>query len=207
VVQARCLELEAELSKLTDKIQKDDHNELVKRFSNLEITRTEHIDKTTALLTENKNLKAQINEKMKCVTKDSVTLKVLAPGVNSCTDASGSKPRSTTKKNRISPAKSVHKKKVEEHPRTNKSSLNHTNHVDSNISSTRTAKIHLGVCYFAIRVTWARPMRNKGFAVWDWGKVHMECWGEVDGTVQVRGSVRQRSVGVMGILAGNSVGG
>ncbi|GKA41252.1 hypothetical protein Tco_0733845, partial [Tanacetum coccineum] len=36
VVQARCLELEAELSKLTDKIQKDDHNELVKHFSNLE---------------------------------------------------------------------------------------------------------------------------------------------------------------------------
>ncbi|GJR90602.1 hypothetical protein Tco_0214613 [Tanacetum coccineum] len=37
VVQARCLELEAELSKLNDKIQKDDHNELVKRFSNLEV--------------------------------------------------------------------------------------------------------------------------------------------------------------------------
>nr|GEW78722.1 hypothetical protein [Tanacetum cinerariifolium] len=37
VVRARCLELKAELSKLTDKIQKDDHNELVKRFSNLEL--------------------------------------------------------------------------------------------------------------------------------------------------------------------------
>nr|GEU84502.1 retrovirus-related Pol polyprotein from transposon TNT 1-94 [Tanacetum cinerariifolium] len=36
VVQARCLELEAELSKLNDKIQKDDHNELVKHFSILE---------------------------------------------------------------------------------------------------------------------------------------------------------------------------
>nr|GEX02070.1 integrase, catalytic region, zinc finger, CCHC-type, peptidase aspartic, catalytic [Tanacetum cinerariifolium] len=36
VVQARCLELEAELSKLNDKIKKDDHNELVKRFSKLE---------------------------------------------------------------------------------------------------------------------------------------------------------------------------
>nr|GEV54810.1 retrotransposon protein, putative, unclassified [Tanacetum cinerariifolium] len=75
---------------------------------------------------------------MKCVTKDSVTSKVLAPGVNSSTDASGSKPRSNTKKNRISPAKSVHKKKVEEHPRTNKSSLNHMNRVDSSISSMRT---------------------------------------------------------------------
>ncbi|GJW38706.1 retrovirus-related pol polyprotein from transposon TNT 1-94 [Tanacetum coccineum] len=37
VVQARCLELEAELSKLHDKVQKDDHNELVKCFSNLEV--------------------------------------------------------------------------------------------------------------------------------------------------------------------------
>ncbi|GKD56241.1 hypothetical protein Tco_1289628, partial [Tanacetum coccineum] len=35
VVHARCLELEAELSKLRDKIQQDNHNELVKRFSNL----------------------------------------------------------------------------------------------------------------------------------------------------------------------------
>ncbi|GJX09236.1 retrovirus-related pol polyprotein from transposon TNT 1-94 [Tanacetum coccineum] len=55
--------------------------------------------------------------------------------VNNCTDASGSKPRSNTKKNRISPAKSVNKKKVEEHPRTNKSSLKITNRVDSSISS------------------------------------------------------------------------
>ncbi|GJZ91101.1 hypothetical protein Tco_0663028 [Tanacetum coccineum] len=37
VVQARCLELKAELSKLRDKVQKDDHTELVKRFSHLEV--------------------------------------------------------------------------------------------------------------------------------------------------------------------------
>ncbi|GJV90092.1 hypothetical protein Tco_1534030 [Tanacetum coccineum] len=117
VVQARCLELEAELSKLNDKIQKDDHNELVKHFSNLEITqltkevtvlqeqnkpfradntkikqhykelhdsikitRAKHIEQTTALLTENENLKAQIHENMKCITMDSVKLRVLAPG-------------------------------------------------------------------------------------------------------------------------------
>nr|GEU99285.1 retrovirus-related Pol polyprotein from transposon TNT 1-94 [Tanacetum cinerariifolium] len=36
VVQARCLELEIELSKLKDKIQKGDHDVMVKRFSNLE---------------------------------------------------------------------------------------------------------------------------------------------------------------------------
>ncbi|GJT31882.1 hypothetical protein Tco_0922301 [Tanacetum coccineum] len=36
-LKARCLELEVELSNLRDKIQKDNHNELVKRFSNLEV--------------------------------------------------------------------------------------------------------------------------------------------------------------------------
>ncbi|GKC32344.1 hypothetical protein Tco_1039638, partial [Tanacetum coccineum] len=35
--EARCLELETKLSNLRDKIQKDNHNELVKRFSNLEV--------------------------------------------------------------------------------------------------------------------------------------------------------------------------
>nr|GEU53584.1 retrovirus-related Pol polyprotein from transposon TNT 1-94 [Tanacetum cinerariifolium] len=248
VVQACCLELESELSKLKDKIQKDDHDVM-----------------TTALLTENENLKVQINEKLKCVTIDSVTPKVLAPsmyaidvepipphlrnnrevhldylkhlkesvktlceiveeakvkrtldrslasaciytkhsqelleyvigtcpkdfnkrdkkqatthltrkkqvtfldqyetsnnkthkhveqqttqktyvplipstGVNSCTDASGSKPRSNTKKNRISLATSVNRKTVEDHPRTNKSNLQKPNLVDSSISSKR----------------------------------------------------------------------
>ncbi|GKB19538.1 putative ribonuclease H-like domain-containing protein, partial [Tanacetum coccineum] len=52
VVQAHCLELEAELFKLRDK--------------------------TTALLTKNENLKVQIKDKMKCVTMDSVKPKVLA---------------------------------------------------------------------------------------------------------------------------------
>ncbi|GJS55598.1 hypothetical protein Tco_0628960 [Tanacetum coccineum] len=59
-------------------------------------------------------------------------------GVNCCTNASGSQPRSNTKKNRISPAKGVNKKKVEEHPRTNKSNLRTTNRVDSSSSSKRT---------------------------------------------------------------------
>ncbi|GJU63787.1 retrovirus-related pol polyprotein from transposon TNT 1-94 [Tanacetum coccineum] len=263
VVQALCLELEAELSKLCDKVQKDDHTELVKllqeqnelfRTSNakikqhykelydsIKITRAKHIEQTTALLTENENLKAQIHKNLKCITMDSVKPRVLATGryaidvepipprnrnnrevhpdylkhlkesvetlreiveeakadipldsslafsclytkhsqelkkqvtfedqcetsnsnthkrveqlyiqktnvsvhpstgVNSCTDASRSQPRSNTKKNRILPAKSVNKKQVEEHPRTNKSSLKTMNRVDSSISSKRTA--------------------------------------------------------------------
>ncbi|GKC30709.1 hypothetical protein Tco_1038003 [Tanacetum coccineum] len=36
-LKARCLELEVELSNLGDKIQKDNHDELIKRFSNLEV--------------------------------------------------------------------------------------------------------------------------------------------------------------------------
>ncbi|GJZ69851.1 retrovirus-related pol polyprotein from transposon TNT 1-94 [Tanacetum coccineum] len=352
IVQTRCLELKAELFKLQDKVQKDDHTKLVKRFSNLEvnhlnlqlkyqnlkesfgnnpspptrdtpdfdsvfviekmkasiqgkdnaikklrtqisqlketrseadqnekvkqhykelydsikITRAKHIEQTTALLTENENLKAQIHENLKCNTIESIKPRVLAPGryaidvepipphnrnnrevhlyylkhlkesvetlreiveeakverpldrstvfacrytkhsqelleyaistcpkafnqrdkkqaptplirkkqvtfdeqcdtsnsnthkhvkqqntqktnvpvppstgVNCCTNASGSQPRSNTKKNRISPAKGVNKKKVEEHPRTNKSNLRTTNRVDSSSSSKRT---------------------------------------------------------------------
>ncbi|GJV58377.1 hypothetical protein Tco_1459382 [Tanacetum coccineum] len=62
-------------------------------------------------------------------------------GVNSCTDASGSQPRSILKKHKIPPAKSDSMKKVEEHPRTIRSSLKTTNHVDSSISSKRTVWI------------------------------------------------------------------
>ncbi|GJU12608.1 retrovirus-related pol polyprotein from transposon TNT 1-94 [Tanacetum coccineum] len=152
IVQTRFLELEAELSKLRDMVQKDDHTELVKRFSNLEVNhlnlqlkyqnlkesfgndpslpardtpdfdsvfitqltekvtvlqeqnklfraenekvkkhykdlynsikimRDKHIEQTTALLTENENLKTQIHENLKSNTKESVKPRVLAPG-------------------------------------------------------------------------------------------------------------------------------
>nr|GEX49695.1 retrovirus-related Pol polyprotein from transposon TNT 1-94 [Tanacetum cinerariifolium] len=56
-------------------------------------------------------------------------------GVNSYTNASGLQPRINTKKNRMLPAKSVNKKKVKEHPRTNKSCLKTMNRVDSSIIS------------------------------------------------------------------------
>ncbi|GJW34192.1 hypothetical protein Tco_0054224 [Tanacetum coccineum] len=193
-LKARCLELKVELSDLRDKIQKDNHDELIKRFSNLEITCAKYLEQTTALLTDNESLKVQIQNKLSCVNKDHVKPKVLAPGkyaidvepipprnrnnrevqlvylkhlkesvetlreiastslpkkkqvtfeeqcamsksnthkpvkqlncqktnvpvpsstgVNSCTDASRSQPRSNTKKNRILLAKSVNMKKV-----------------------------------------------------------------------------------------------
>ncbi|GKB12753.1 hypothetical protein Tco_0846676 [Tanacetum coccineum] len=58
-------------------------------------------------------------------------------GVNDSTEASGSKPRSNTKKNRILPAKKENKKEVEVHLRTNKSVWTKVNRVDSSISSKR----------------------------------------------------------------------
>ncbi|GJS95418.1 retrovirus-related pol polyprotein from transposon TNT 1-94, partial [Tanacetum coccineum] len=96
--------------------------------------------------------KKQVTFEVQCATSNSNTHKHVeqlntqktnvpvppSTGVNSCTDASGSQPRSNTKKNRILPAKSVNKKNVEEHPRTNKSNLKTKNHVDSSISSKRT---------------------------------------------------------------------
>ncbi|GKG28492.1 hypothetical protein Tco_0406819, partial [Tanacetum coccineum] len=57
--------------------------------------------------------------------------------VNNSTEASGSKPRSDTKKNRILPAKKENKKEVEVHLRTNKSVWTKVNRVDSSISSKR----------------------------------------------------------------------
>ncbi|GJX87922.1 hypothetical protein Tco_0339936 [Tanacetum coccineum] len=59
------------------------------------------------------------------------------PGVKDATAASGSKPRSNTKKDRTLPAKSD-KKKVEDHSRNNKSSVKQKNRVDSSISYKRT---------------------------------------------------------------------
>nr|GEZ07126.1 hypothetical protein [Tanacetum cinerariifolium] len=71
IVEARCLELEAELSNLCNKSHNDNYNEFVNRFSNLEVT---------ALITENVNLKAQILNNMNSVSKDHVKPIILAPG-------------------------------------------------------------------------------------------------------------------------------
>ncbi|GJZ24437.1 hypothetical protein Tco_0561896 [Tanacetum coccineum] len=60
-------------------------NEKVKQhykelYDSIKITRAKHIEQTTALLTENENLKAQIHENLKCNTMESVKPRVLAPG-------------------------------------------------------------------------------------------------------------------------------
>ncbi|GKD11840.1 hypothetical protein Tco_1196247, partial [Tanacetum coccineum] len=58
-------------------------------------------------------------------------------GVNDSTKASGSKPRSNTKKNRILPAKKENKKEVEVHLMTNKTVWTKVNRIDYSISSKR----------------------------------------------------------------------
>nr|GEX88006.1 integrase, catalytic region, zinc finger, CCHC-type, peptidase aspartic, catalytic [Tanacetum cinerariifolium] len=70
-VEARCLELEAELAKLRNTSHHDNQEELINHFSKLEVT---------ALTTENVNLKAQTLEKVNSVSKDQVKPKVLARG-------------------------------------------------------------------------------------------------------------------------------
>nr|GEV40971.1 Gag-Pol polyprotein [Tanacetum cinerariifolium] len=90
IVEACCLELEAELSNLRDKSHNDNHNELVNWFSNLEhykelydsikITRAKHIEHVTVLTTKNVNLKSQILNNVNSVSKDHVKPIVLTPG-------------------------------------------------------------------------------------------------------------------------------
>ncbi|GJS61964.1 hypothetical protein Tco_0656748 [Tanacetum coccineum] len=95
------------------------------------------------------NRKKQVTFKETCGTLNDNTQKHVKPqkeqktnvpvipstGVISSTEASGSKPRRNTKNTRILPAKSDNKKKVEDHPRNNKSNLKQKNRVDSSISS------------------------------------------------------------------------
>ncbi|GJQ96697.1 retrovirus-related pol polyprotein from transposon TNT 1-94 [Tanacetum coccineum] len=131
-------------------------------YDSIKITRAKHTEQITALKNENESLKVQQKNTVSCVTTNQVKPNVLAPGntthkhvepmhtqksnvpvppstrVNSCTDASGSQPRSILKKHRIPPAKSDSLKKVEDHLRTIRSSLKTTNRVDSSISSKRT---------------------------------------------------------------------
>nr|GEW29537.1 hypothetical protein [Tanacetum cinerariifolium] len=195
IVEARCLELEDEISTLRDKSHNDNHNELVNRFFNLEKNasfpsrkgqRYETIKKANLSLARDRSeadrtfnelleyaigtcpqdshprdkkhapapliRKKQLTFAEQCDTSNSNTHKHVAKlntqktnvpvppstGVNCCTDASESQPKSNTKKNRILPAKGVNKMNVEEHPRTNKSHLRTSNRVDSSSRHKRT---------------------------------------------------------------------
>nr|GEZ39274.1 hypothetical protein [Tanacetum cinerariifolium] len=67
IVEARCVELEAELSNLRDKSHNNNHNELVNQFSNLEALDsqiTQSTEKFTVLQAQNDLFRAE-NEKIK----------------------------------------------------------------------------------------------------------------------------------------------
>nr|GEX86210.1 hypothetical protein [Tanacetum cinerariifolium] len=63
VVKTHCLELEAELSKLHEKVQKDNHKDLLKRFSNLEV---DHFN----LQLKYQNLKESLQNKSSLPARD-----------------------------------------------------------------------------------------------------------------------------------------
>ncbi|GJU06301.1 hypothetical protein Tco_1122731 [Tanacetum coccineum] len=112
-----------------------DFNQQDKKHAATPLTRKKQVTFEDQCETSNSNAHKHV-EQLK-IQKTNVPVPP-STGVNSCTDASGSQPRSNTKKNRILLAKSVNKKKVEEHPRTNQSSLKTTNYVDSSVSSKHT---------------------------------------------------------------------
>ncbi|GJU92375.1 retrovirus-related pol polyprotein from transposon TNT 1-94 [Tanacetum coccineum] len=125
VVKTRCLELEVELSNLRDDIHKKHDTTPKKKASCLED------QSATSSSTTHKHVEPRYTQKSNVPVPPST-------GVSSCTDASGSQPRSILKKHRIPPAKSDSLKKVEDHSRIIRSSLRTTNRVDSSISSKRT---------------------------------------------------------------------
>ncbi|GKB98356.1 hypothetical protein Tco_0984493 [Tanacetum coccineum] len=88
---------------------------------------------------ETSNNNTQTHVEQQKVQKTNVPV-IPSTGVNNSTEASGPKPRSNIKNNRILPAKSDNKKKIGDHPRNNKSNLKQENRVDSSIGSKCTWK-------------------------------------------------------------------
>nr|GEU40911.1 integrase, catalytic region, zinc finger, CCHC-type, peptidase aspartic, catalytic [Tanacetum cinerariifolium] len=106
-------------------------NKRDKKIATTPLTRTKQATCKETYKTSNKNTPAHV-EYLK--VQQTNVLVIPSIGVNCSTEASGSKPKSNTKKNRILPAKSVNKKKVEDLPRNNKSNLKQKNRVNSSIS-------------------------------------------------------------------------
>nr|GEW76147.1 retrovirus-related Pol polyprotein from transposon TNT 1-94 [Tanacetum cinerariifolium] len=132
-VEARCLELEAELAKLRNTRHHDNQEELINQFSKLELDHIPLIRKKQVIVAKPSD-KTDSNTHKHVVTVKTQKTNVHVPpstGVNSCPNASGSQPKSNTKTNRISPANGVNKLPVEDQHRINKSHLRTSNRVDS----------------------------------------------------------------------------
>ncbi|GJU47754.1 retrovirus-related pol polyprotein from transposon TNT 1-94 [Tanacetum coccineum] len=148
--KSRCLDLEAEKSKIKNlehQIQEKDNviRDLKVLVSNVNDRSCEpsNAKNVTALLEQNERFRAEIEKEsveiVREIVEEARVVKPLDTAFNSAfpLEASGSKPRSNSKHDRILLAKSVNKKKVEDHPRTNKSVWTKVNRVDSSISSKR----------------------------------------------------------------------
>ncbi|GJU31461.1 integrase, catalytic region, zinc finger, CCHC-type containing protein [Tanacetum coccineum] len=103
-------------------------NKRDKFIATTHVTKKKHVTFADPLETSGNNIPKHI--KQQSVQPTNVPI-LPSTGVNTATIASGSKPKSNTKKDKTLPAKSVPKKKVEDHPRNNKSKLSKKNHVDS----------------------------------------------------------------------------
>ncbi|GJX69509.1 hypothetical protein Tco_0305236 [Tanacetum coccineum] len=124
VEKSRCLDLEADMSKVL----------MNNKAPSTPVTRKKHVTFSDKPGTSSSNTqKQEVHQK---VQQTNIPV-IPSTGVNDSTEASGSKPRSNTKKNRILPAKKENKKEVEVHLRTNKSVWTKVNRVDSSISSKR----------------------------------------------------------------------
>ncbi|GJW64757.1 hypothetical protein Tco_0116641 [Tanacetum coccineum] len=133
VAMNRVVDLESENSRLLGKIEHDDHDTMIKAFSKLEVA---HVN----LQLKQQHLKENANNLKTKSPRDVPEFDVFFElGVKGASAASGSKPRSNTKKDRTLPARSA-LKQVEAHSRMNKSNEKQENRVDSSISSKRTVK-------------------------------------------------------------------
>nr|GEX16433.1 hypothetical protein [Tanacetum cinerariifolium] len=151
-VEARCLELKAELAKLhvepiVSRLRnnRDAHLDYLRHLKESVKTIHDIVEEAKVLahipLTKKKQVtvanpsdKSDSNTHKHVVTVKTQKTNVPVPPstrVNSCPNASGSQPKSNTKTNRISPAKGVNRLPVEDQPRTNKSHLRTSNRVDS----------------------------------------------------------------------------
>nr|GEV82441.1 hypothetical protein [Tanacetum cinerariifolium] len=122
------------ISKMQASLQGKDNviKKFQKQISHLQETRSDTVKKKVTFATQCAKSNSNTHKHVAKLNTQKTNVHVPpSTGVNRCTDASGSQPRSNTKKNRISPTKGVNKLQVEEQPRTNKSHLRTLNRVDS----------------------------------------------------------------------------
>nr|GEV46434.1 integrase, catalytic region, zinc finger, CCHC-type, peptidase aspartic, catalytic [Tanacetum cinerariifolium] len=114
--------------------EKKDFNKGDKQIASTPVTRKKRVTFMNLCETSTNNTLTHVKQQPMLQTNEPA---ISSTGVKGATVASGPKPRRNTKKDRTLPAQSD-MKKVEVHPRNNKSSVKQKNHVDSSISYKRT---------------------------------------------------------------------